>query len=155
MWINNSFFRIAGILFFQLLLLSPLLVQAEQAKDFGKYVVHYNAFTADNLSSSVASQYNIQRSKTRVLLNIAVLKKIATDSSANTPVNAVVKGTATNLSQQLRNLSFRRISDKGAIYYIADHSVNNAENLKYKIEILPEGEKAAYALSFKQQFYTE
>ena len=71
------------------------------------------------------------------------------------PSSAIIKGTATNLSQQLRELNPREISEKGAIYYIAETPVDNAETLKYDLEITPEGENTTYTLSFQEQFYTE
>lgn len=129
-------------------------IHAEQSKDFGgKYTAHYNAFTADNLIPAVAKRYNIKRSKKRALLNISVLKKVP--DAASKPTYAVIKGTATNLNQQLRELTFQEISEQSAIYYIAETLVDNAETLKYDLEITPEGEIAAYTLTFKQTFYTE
>lgn len=135
------------------LLAMPLMAQAEQSKKFGDYTVHYSAFTTDNLTSSVARAYNIPRSKNRALLNISVLKKTADGPSK--PSRARIKGTTTNLSQQLRELSLREISEKGAIYYIAETPVDNAETLKYNLEITPEGETITYKFSFQEQFYTE
>lgn len=134
------------------LLVSPT-IQAEQSKVFGSYTVHYSAFTTDNLTPSVAKLYNIPRSKKRALLNISVLKKTADGSSK--PTRAIIKGTATNLSQQLRELEPREISEKGAIYYIAETPVDNAEILKYRLEITPQGEKTTYTLTFQEQFYTD
>ena len=131
----------------------PLTAQAEQSKEFGDFTVHYSAFTTDNLTPSVAKAYNIPRSKKRALLNISVLKKTADGSSK--PSRANIKGTTTNLSQQLRELSPREISEKGAIYYIAETPVANAETLKYSLEITPEGETTTHKLSFQEQFYTE
>lgn len=135
------------------LLAMPLMAQAEQSKKFGDYTVHYSAFTTDNLTPSVARAYNIPRSKNRALLNISVLKKTADGPSK--PSRARIKGTTTNLSQQLRELSLREISEKGAIYYIAETPVDNAETLKYNLEITPEGETITYKFSFQEQFYTE
>lgn len=131
----------------------PLAVQAEQSKVFGDYTVHYSAFTTDNLTPSVAKAYNIPRSKKRALLNISILKK--TDDGSSKPARANIKGTTTNLSQQLRELSLREISEKGAIYYIAETPVDNAETLKYHLLVTPEGEKTTYELSFQEQFYTD
>ncbi len=135
------------------LLAFSLTANAEQAKDFGKYTVHYSAFTTDNLTPSVAKEYNIPRSKKRALLNVSVLKK--SEDGSSQPTSAVIKGTATNLSQQLRELDPREISEKGAIYYIAETPVDNAEILKYNIEVTPTGETITYTVSFQEQFYTE
>jgi len=131
----------------------PLTAQAEQSKMFGNYTVHYSAFTTDNLTPSAAKTYNIPRSKKRALLNISVLKK-TTDGSSK-PSRASVKGTTMNLSHQLRELSPREISQKGTIYYIAETPVDNAETLKYSLEITPEGETITYKLSFQEQFFTD
>jgi len=131
----------------------PLTVQAEQSKEFGEYTIHYSAFTTDNLTPSIAKQYNIPRSKKRALLNVSVLKKTADGSSK--PSRASIKGTTTNLSQQLRELNPREISEKGAIYYIAETPVDNAETLKYHLMITPEGENITYEISFQEQFFTE
>ena len=142
------------LLFTALLSLAlPLTVQAEQSKEFGEYTIHYSAFTTDNLTPSIAKQYNIPRSKKRALLNVSVLKK-TTDGSSK-PSKATITGTTTNLSQQLRELKPREISEKGAIYYIAETPVDNAEVLTYKLEVTPEGEKITYTLSFQEQFFTE
>jgi hypothetical protein len=146
--------KLTSLLFTALLSLAiPLTALAEQSKDFGNYTVHYSAFTSDNLTPSVAKQYNIPRSKKRALLNISVLKKM--DDGSSKPTSAIIKGTATNLSQQLRELDPREISEKGAIYYIAETPVDNAEVLKYNLEVTPEGENTTYTLSFQEQFYTE
>lgn len=151
---HNEMTKTTSLFFTALLSLAiPLTAQAEQSKDFGNYTVHYSAFTSDNLTPSVAKQYNIPRSKKRALLNISVLKKTADGSSK--PSSAIIKGTATNLIQQLRKLHPRKISEKGAIYYIAETPIGNAETLKYDLEITPEGENTTYTLSFQEQFYTE
>ncbi|RKZ48790.1 MAG: DUF4426 domain-containing protein [Gammaproteobacteria bacterium] len=134
-------------------LLVSFAVQAEQSKVFGNYTVHYSVFTTDNLTPSVAKQYNIPRSKKRALLNVSVLKKSADGSSK--PSKAIIRGTTTNLNQQLRELELREISEKGAIYYIAETPVDHAEILKYKLDVTPQGEKTTYTLSFQEQFYID
>ncbi len=144
----------ASIIFIAMLLLAvPLTTLAEQSKIFGNYTVHYSAFTSDNLTPAIAKQYRIPRSRKRALLNVSVLKKM--DDGSSRPSRAMIKGTTTNLSQQLRELDPREISEKGAIYYIAETPVDNAEVLKYTLEVTPEGKNTPYTLSFQEQFYTE
>ena len=137
------------------LLLSTMIVtvNAEQAKNFGDYSIHYVALTTDILSPEVAKSYNITRSKNRVLLNISVLKKIM--GTASQPVRAKVIANATNLTSQLKKFEVRELSNQGAIYYIAETSVNHRETLKYNLSITPEGEENTYTFSFQQQFFTE
>jgi uncharacterized protein DUF4426 len=128
-------------------------VSAEQSKSFGDYIVHFSAFTTDILTPEVARSYRISRSKSRSLLNISVLKKVM--GTPGTPVSARVEATATNLSAQLRELDVRELREHGAIYYIAETTVNNKETLKYTLTITPEDETESYSFSFQQQFFTE
>ena len=128
-------------------------VSAEQSKSFGDYTVHFSAFTTDILTPEVARSYRISRSKNRSLLNISVLKKVM--GTPGTPVSARVEATATNLSAQLRELDVRELREHGAIYYIAETTVNNKETLKYTLTITPEGETESYSFTFQQQFFTE
>ena len=47
-------------------------VTAESSKEFGDYVIHYNAFRSDTLTPEVAKTYNLQRRNNRLIVNIAV-----------------------------------------------------------------------------------
>ena len=136
-----------------ILLALPLVALAEQAKKFGDYTIHYSAFSSDNLTPEIAKKYAISRSKKLALLNISILKKNANGSSE--PVQAEIKATVTNLSQQLRVLKTREISEHGAIYYIAEVPASNAESLTYNIEVTPKGSNVPYAFSFQEAFYLE
>lgn len=126
--------------------------QAGQSMDVGKYTIHYSAFTSDTLTPSVAKEYNIPRSRNRALLNVSVLKR--SEDGTTESVNAIIRGTATNLNQQLRNLVPRKISSQGAVYYIAETPVKDAEVLKYELEVTPEGETTPYKIAFQEQFYS-
>ena len=132
----------------------PVIAFAEQSETFGDYTVHYSAFTTDTLTPAVAKLYQIPRSKNRAMVNISVLKN-ETGAMIGKPVKAKVEGTATNLSQQLRELQIREINEQEAVYYIAETTINDKETLKYNFEITPEGATAPYKLSFQEQFYTE
>ena len=106
--------RIITALLTLLLMTAGLTVNAEQSKTFGDYTIHYAAFTTDMLSTEVARQYKIRRSKNRAILNISVLKKVM--ETTGQPVKAQVEATATNLSRQLKNLTTRELRGNGAIY---------------------------------------
>ena len=47
-----------------------LTSEAQQAQDFGDYVVHYNALNTNLIPPQVAQSYGIQRSPNRALINI-------------------------------------------------------------------------------------
>lgn len=124
---------------------------AQQAETFGPYEVHYSAINTSMLSPQVAQVYGIQRAGTRAMLNIAVLR--AEDSVA---VSGRVTASATNLTGQRREIEMREVRDQDAIYYIGTFRVHDEENLNFTVEIAPEGHSGApYALSFRQQFFTD
>ncbi|MCO7225273.1 DUF4426 domain-containing protein [Pleionea sp. CnH1-48] len=125
--------------------------QAEQSKNIGDYVVHYNAFTSDFISPETARQYGIQRSKALGLVNITVLKQ-----NTKTPVgtSANIIGNAYNLAGQNKDLAFKEIREGDAIYYLANFRFANAEKLTFKLKITPRGEETPLDFQFTQQLYT-
>jgi len=136
-----------------LIALMPIVINAEQFKTFGDYTVHYSAFTTDTLPASIAKSYQIARSKNRIMVNLSILKN--REGAMGEPVRTHVESTATNLSQQLRELNFREIMEQNAIYYIADTLGNNEETLSFNFIITPEGEDSSYTLTFQEKFFTK
>jgi len=131
-----------------------LTSEAQQAQDFGDYVVHYNALNTNLIPPQVAQGYGIQRSSSRALINITVLKKVM--DTPGTPVAALVTANGTNLTGQAREIKIRKVEDsEGAIYYLGDFPVHNLETYRFTIEVAIEGEDEPLVVKFKQQFYTE
>ncbi len=125
-------------------------VSAEQFKDYGDYVVHYNAFTTDVLQAEIAKHYKIRRSKNRGMINISVQRK----NDSQDAVTAAVSGTASNLTGQLKSLSMKEIKEGKAIYYISDFSVTNRETLDFSVNIKVDGKDKPLKVTFRQQFFT-
>ena len=135
------------------MLLSPLTLTAENSKEFGQYVIHYNALATDVLPPEVARQYHITRSRNRGMINITVLKKIL--GSPGQPVHAQVTVTARNLVGQSRTINTREIRDGNAIYYIGEFGVANEETLKFDVSARPQGSQEYVEAQFSQDFYTQ
>jgi hypothetical protein len=135
------------------MLLSPLTLTAENSKEFGQYVIHYNALATDVLPPEVARQYHIARSRNRGMINITVLKKIL--GSPGQPVHAQVTVTARNLVGQSRTINTREIRDGNAIYYIGEFGVANEETLKFDVSARPQGSQEYVEAQFSQDFYTQ
>lgn len=140
------------LLFIFALSLTSLNSYAENSKQFGDYVIHYNAFRSDTISPEVAKQYGLTRANNRVLINIAVLKKVM--NTTGKPTSAVVTGHASNLTGQLKQLEFKEISEGTAIYYLADTKISDGEFLKFDLKVTPEGEPQAARLHFDKRFFT-
>ena len=125
---------------------------AENSRVFGDYVVHYNAFRSDTLTPEVAKTYNLQRRNNRLIVNIAVLKKVM--DTTGKPTAAEVDGHASNLTGQLKKLEFREIKEGNAIYYLAESQFSDGEFLKFELKIKPEGEETPARLKFDKRFFT-
>lgn len=133
----------------------PQAAFAQQSREFNDYVVHYNALRTDLLPPQVAQGYGIQRSSSRALLSITVMKKGATGEEV-AAVAAQIDVNARNLTGQHRDVELREIQDgDGAIYYVGELPVHNLETYQFNLEVVPEGETEPLLVNFRQQFYTE
>jgi hypothetical protein len=132
---------------------NDVLPATESIKEFGDYVVYFNALSTDLLDADIAGEYEIIRSKNRVLLNIVMEHRPAI--GVPTVVPGLVKASAANLNGQLRNLLTREIREADAIYYIAETQVVNGESLIFTIEATPESASTPLVVRFQKQFYVE
>jgi hypothetical protein len=126
------------------------LAHAEIAQKFGPLEIHYNAITTDELQPEVARTYKIERSKTRGLLTMAVLKQ--NPVAAPTPVPARLTVHVTNLNQQLAKVEMREVREGNAIYYLGEFRVAPPDTLKFSATVEASGEPKR-ELSFSQKFY--
>jgi len=147
--------RFIGITWLSCLLLAitAVAVQAENSKDFGDYVIHYNALATDMLPPQVAREYHITRSKNNGMINITVLKKVL--GSPGQPVHARIEAAAQNLTGQSRNIRMREVRDGNAIYYIGEFGVANEETLRFQVRVHPQDSPDFIEVEFNQDFYTQ
>ena len=136
---------------FAAMLLMPLAM-AENATRTGGYTIHHNALTTDSLPVQVATAYGIQRSKSRGMLNVSVIRD--QPGTMGTPVRAQIRAIAKTLYGQIRPIEMREIVEDTAIYYIADFPVANREMLRFEFEIMPEGGRYPLRANMRQEFYT-
>ena len=149
---HNLINKLFKTLFILALAFGSLNSYAENSKEFGDYVVHYNAFRSDTISPEVAKQHDLARASNRILINIAVLKKVL--NTTGKPVSAEVTGHASNLTGQLKKLDFKKITEGNAIYYLAETKISDGEFLKFDLKVTPEGENRAARLNFNKRFFT-
>ncbi len=140
------------LLFALLLGTLSLTAFAESAREYGDYVVHYNAFRSDTISPEIAKQYGLPRANNRILVNIAVLKKVMHTTGKPTAVK--IEGHASNLTGQYKPLDFKQIKEGTAIYYLADVKISDGEFLKFEIRMTPEGQTEPMRLRFDKRFFT-
>ena len=129
----------AGVLFAGLAL-------AEQYRDFGGWRVHYMALNAAFLPPAVAERHGIVRGHDKGLLNVSAIEPSGRSAAI------AVSGSVTNLLGQKTQLRFREIRDGSAVYYLAAFDYDNAETLRFELEIeLPD--HGAETLAFQQPLY--
>ncbi|WP_324780110.1 DUF4426 domain-containing protein [Thiobacillus sedimenti] len=126
------------------------VAHAEISQKFGTLEVHYNAMTTDELLPEVARTYKIERSKTRGLLTMSVLRQ--NKVGVGVPIPAKLTVYVTNLSEQLASVPMREVKEGAAIYYLGEFRVAPPDTLKFKATVEVPGEPA-HVMNFDQKFY--
>ncbi len=125
---------------------------AQQAEDLGAYRVHYSAINTSQLSPEVARAFGIQRSTSRALLNLAVLRK--RESAMDEPTRARIQVEAVNIAGQRRPVEMREVTEQDAIYYIGTFRIHNEERITFQVQVDPEDSPGpARSFRFQQQFF--
>ena len=123
-----------------------------QSKNFGSYTVHYSAVNSTFLTPAIAAQYHIVRSSRHAFLTIAVLRN---NGGSGTPVTAKLAGSKTNLMQQTDPITFHENHEGDSISYIGEFDFSNAETVRFRIDVQPEGKGDNLPLEWTTQLYTD
>lgn len=136
------------ILFMVSLLSLPMLATAEEKTMLGNWEVHHIVVPTTFLQPEIAKANGIVRSKFNSFVNISVL-----DASDKKAQNVSLSGTARNLLGNSKKLSFKKIRDGEAIYYIAVFSHAHKENFRFDI-IIQQG-NTSESLRLQQEMYVD
>lgn len=143
----NRLTKIKTILIATLFLFVPFS-HAEQKETLGDWDVHYIVFGTPFLTPEVAKSYGIVRSKFNALVNISVL-----DSNTQKAQTVAMSGTARNLLGTSKPLSFKKVVDGNAIYYLAILPFRDQETYRFSVEIQQGGK--TQTLQFQQKMYVD
>ncbi|QPR54398.1 DUF4426 domain-containing protein [Aeromonas allosaccharophila] len=130
-----------------LALLMTLPLKAEQMKELGPWLVHYNAFNSSFLTPEVAKAYGLERSRYNAIINIAVQDKQKVAQAVG------ITGEAKNLTGTIRTLSFQEVKEGDAIYYLATLPYRNEDTYQFTLKIM--GGWQQQNLTFQQTFYVD
>lgn len=130
---------------------TPIEPATSSSRDFGNYVLYFNAIRTDALTPEIAKNYNIVRSSNRALVNISMVRKA--DGTPGVPVPASVTAQAVNLNGQFKDLALREVREGEAIYYIGDVAVANDETLVFTVDATPDNETSRFSVRFQRQFF--
>lgn len=132
------------------LLFSPLTF-AEQKQTVGNYDIHYVAFDSTFLTPQIAKAYDLKRSRYTGIVNISVLNNSDAEQEA---VPVELSGTANNLLDARKKLTFKEIKEGKAIYYIAEIPYRDDQEINFNINV-KYGSKLNTQLKFKHKFYVD
>ena len=124
----------------------PVTTNADQFVSWEGYEIHYSAFSSLIIPADVAKVHGITRAKNRIVTNISVRKN---DES----VAAAIHGSIQNLLGQLISLEFTEVREQDAIYYLANHVVNEKDRIKFDVNIQPVDTTNTYHLKFSREYY--
>ncbi|MFT5544062.1 MAG: hypothetical protein ACI96N_003281 [Arenicella sp.] len=141
----------------QILLLSLITMtsigyaQAEQKQQVGNFDIHYMALSSTFITPEIAKTYGIERSSYNGLVNITVLN---TNLEGHPAVPVEISGIANNLIDARVTLDFKEIREGKSIYYIAEVSYRDDQDVNFTIAI-KHGNQLNTSLKFKQKFYVD
>ena len=122
---------------------------AEQKFVKDNWDVHYIAFPSGFLEPEVARQYGLIRSKYKAVVNISVLD----NQNKMKAQNLAVSGSAKNLLGQTKNLTFTKVEEGEAIYYLAQFDYRNEEIVNITVN-LQQGNRNE-KIEFKKKLYVD
>lgn len=130
-----------------------VLPATESSKDFGDYVLYFNALNTDQLSPEIAREYGIVRSRSRAMLNVSMHRKLS--DGRTEAVTGAVSASAINLNGQLTTMTLREIREEVAVYYVGEIGITDGEVLIFTIDATPSNEASRFTVRFKKQFFIE
>lgn len=145
----NSQINLKALILVCLLALTSWAASAEQKVVKGDWDIHYIAFPSSFLNPTVAKTYDLQRSRYMGVVNISVLDNKNNDDAKN----VYITGIARNLLGQTKSLSFSKVTEGDAIYYLAQIKFSNEEIYKFDIDVKL-GDRSE-KLKFEQKFYVD
>ena len=131
---------------FLIALCLALPAAAERKQSFGDLDVHYSVFNSSFLQPDIASAAGLVRSKTQGVVNVAVLK-------AGKASTAQVSGQVKNLLGQSTALTFRQVTESGAIYYLAQFPFSRREILSFSLDVR-QGDNT-HRITFNQEMFPD
>lgn len=121
---------------------------AEQVQRLGDVQVHYSVYNSSFLQPNIAQAVGVVRSKNQGVINI-----VPQDANGK-PVDAIVSGSAKNLLGQEIPLTFKRVVEEGAVYHLAQFTIDSHDTLTFSITVKA-GKEAPQSFDFIQEVYPD
>lgn len=118
------------------------------SQSFGEYQLHYNALPSSLLPETVARENGILRSRARGVLLLSVQRQ-------GEAVPASVRITATDSDQQPVAVELRRIRSGASISYLGSFPIRDGQQIRFRLEVVPEGSSETLYAGFTRQFFVD
>lgn len=137
----------AGFLALAMLASGPAWSQAHEARA-GDYTVRASTVRSDMLAPETARRHGIERSATRGVLNVTVMKDGKT-------VPAAIEAEAHNLTGRPRPVPLTQTTANGYVSYTGAYDFVHGEVLDFRIRAQPQGGAPALKLEFRDRMWGE
>lgn len=127
----------------------PVTASAE-IEHFGNLDINYNVITTDTLTPEVARAYGITRSNRRAMLTISASRPDKSGAPQAVEVDAMAY--VVNLTEQMRGIKMRKVSEGSAVYLIGDFVIAPPEYLRFTVEVSEKSRTIPYKLQFRKEF---
>ncbi|MFO7859291.1 MAG: DUF4426 domain-containing protein [Ectothiorhodospiraceae bacterium] len=134
-----------------LLIASAALAQepaGEGVERFGDVSIYYGAQPTTRLAPEVAGDYDLQRSRVRGMLTVAV-------QVDGEPVSARIEARALNPRDQLQTVRMREHTGGEAIYSVGTYRIENGERMRFDLRIHPQGDDEDYRVQFSRRLFSD
>lgn len=145
---KNTRLRLAYLCVVSMLALISSVAHGEQKQRLGEWDVHYMVVNTPFLTPEVAADYGIMRSKYNALINISVL-----DAKSGEAQQVAISGEARNLIGNNRTLTFKKVAEGDAIYYLAVLPFRDQETYRFTVNV--QRGNTTQTLKFQQKMYVD
>lgn len=126
-------------------------IDAIGALESDTHTIHHSVFNSKFLKPQTAKALGVRRAGNRAVVNISARAKRRWLRDAAS--EAEVRGGYRDLLKY-HPLTFRPVRETGAVYYLAEFPFTHLENLRFDIEVKPEG-GVWQRLRFEHKFHIE
>ena len=147
--------QLLNLLFSFLSLLVATGASAQGKTEFDDFIVYHSAIPSTFISAEMAEDYDLVRSRSMGLLNVSVHARNPEGKAQPDAVGARIEGRMTNSVQQTESLSFRRVREGDAVYYLTQFQYREGRNLDFAIDATPHGNGEPLSVRFSRELYNE
>ena len=120
------------------------LICSAEIQQNGDYDIHYAVFPSRIIPPEVALAHNLVRADNKIIVNVSV-------KTGEQTTKAKLSGFVINLLEQVIELEFMEVNEGNAIYYLATHTSQAEDTLRFNLLITPP-DSEPFPITFMQRY---